>query len=166
MKIILLFALGMCLSGLFLSDRSQHSIEVNGMKVHWSTVGRDIAFELSAPTTGWIAIGFNETESLAGTYLVMARVRAGVAAVVEYKTLAPGDYRPITALGGRASVVVIGGAEQGNSTSVRFRIPQLVTDGFHKQLLPSSKWRLLVAYSREDDFQHHSMMRTNVEINL
>lgn len=142
------------------------SLEVNGMKVKWVIKDKHIQFELSAPTKGWLAIGFNETEALPNTYLVMACVVHGKVMVVEHKTLAPGNYQPITALGGQASVVLLGGKEQDNATTVQFSIPQQVADGFHKRLLPGSKWHLLMAYSREDDFKHHSMMRSNIAITL
>jgi DOMON domain len=154
------------LSSISMPDYPSSQIEVNGMRVVWKIAGKCIDFELSAPTSGWLAIGFNASEDLAGTYLIMACVELGKVKVVEYKTLAPGDYRPITDLGGKASVEILGGHEEGNATQVRFRIPQQVSDGFHKSLLPGSKWRLLVAYSREDDFKHHSMMRTNIAITL
>ncbi len=167
MEKFLSIALAVWLSALSTTLPTQRPpLEINGMTVNWVIKDQHIEFQLSAPTTGWLAIGFNETDALPGTYLVMARVRQRVAQVVEHKTLTPGDYQPITALGGQASVVVLSGKEQGNITSVQFRIPQQVADGFHKQLLPGSKWRLLVAYSREDDFKHHSMMRTNIAITL
>lgn len=154
------------LSSVGISHDPPSQIEVNGMRVVWEIAGKSIDFELSAPTRGWLAIGFNASEDLEGTYLVMSCVEAGKVKVVEHKTLAPGDYRPITDLGGKASVEILGGNEQGNASQVHFRIPQQVSDGFHKSLLPGSKWRLLVAYSREDDFKHHSMMRTNIAITL
>jgi DOMON domain len=167
MKAFLSIVLGVWLSALSAPLPAQRPpLEVNGMIVNWVIKDKYIEFQLSAPTTGWLAIGFNETDALPGTYLVMARVQQDVVQVVEHKTLAPGDYQPITVLGGQAAIMVLSGKEQGNATTVQFRISQQVADGFHKQLLPGSKWRLLVAYSREDDFKHHSMMRTNIAITL
>ena len=134
------------------------------MKLQWEFVGEDIEFQIEAPSKGWLAIGFNETAALPGTYLLMASVENQVTKAVAYKIIAPGDYRPITTLGGKANLVILEGQEAQQQTTVRIQMPQFVNDGFHKKLIAGSTWTLLLAYSREDDFQHHSMMRTSLPI--
>jgi hypothetical protein len=162
-----LLRIGLGLGGLLATAPvSAGAITVNGMSVQWAFHGDQIEFTLSAPSQGWLAIGFNESSALPGTYLVMGRVQDGAAEVVEHKTLAPGDYRPIYTLGGQASVSGVNGQETSAGTTVRFCLPQYVADGFHRKLSPGSRWSLLVAFSREDDFRHHSMMRTHLPVTL
>ena len=58
------------------------------------------------------------------------------------------------------------GEENASGSRVSFRIPIHSLDGYHKNLLPGTSFHLLMAYSREDDFTHHSMMRTSVQITI
>ena len=49
---------------------SMKEVRKNNMRVSWKLEKEYIQFEMEAPTNGWVAIGFNETTSLAGTYLL------------------------------------------------------------------------------------------------
>lgn len=168
LSILLLFTmLGACISN---HPPKQNpiggTISKNCMKVSWQFEGDEILFELEAPSTGWLAIGFNETSALPETYLLMACIAKGKPKAREFKTISPGDYRPIVDLGGEASIKHVEGQESPQKTTIRVKIPQRVNDGFHKALTKGSKWSLLLAFSREDDFKHHSMMRTSISIVL
>jgi len=141
-------------------------VHKNNMIVRWKMEKESIYFEMEAPTNGWVAIGFNETTSLAGTYLLMGRIRNGKAEVVEHYTERPGNYKPIADLGIPNQVISISGDEKGNLTKLKFSIPISKSSKYHKQLSKETKWTLLLAYSVDDDFQHHSIMRTSMEIIL
>ena len=141
-------------------------INKNNMKVRWKIEKIYIYFEIEAPTDGWVAIGFNESASLAGTYLLMGHIQNGKVEVVEHYTDKPGSYKPIADYGISNQTISISGYEKGNKTRLKFAIPIKKASKYHKQLLPGTKWTLLLAYSLEDDFQHHSIMRTSVDIEL
>ncbi|MFS4449706.1 DOMON domain-containing protein [Maribacter sp. 2307UL18-2] len=141
-------------------------VRKNNMTVGWKMEKEYIHFEMEAPTNGWVAIGFNETKSLAGTYLLMGRIRNGKAEVLEYYTEKPGSYKPIADLGIPNRVISISGHEKGNLTKLKFSVPIGKSSKYHKQLSTDSKWTMLLAYSLDDDFQHHSIMRTSVNIKL
>lgn len=141
-------------------------VRKNNMAVSWKMEKEYIHFEMKAPTNGRVAIGFNETTSLAGTYLLMGRIRNGKAEVVEHYTEKPGNYKPTADLGIRNQVISISGDEKGNLTKLKFSVPISKSSKYHKQLSMDSKWTLLLAYSLDDDFQHHSIMRTSVNIKI
>lgn len=141
-------------------------VRKNNMTVRWKMEKEHIHFEMKAPTNGWVAIGFNETTSLAGTYLLMGRIRNGKAEVVEHYTDKPGSYKPISEYGIASQINTISGDEKGNMTKLKFSIPISKSSKYHKQLSTDTKWTLLLAYSVDDDFQHHSIMRTSADIKL
>lgn len=143
---------------------SMKEVRKNNMTVCWKMEKEYIQVEMEAPTNGWIAIGFNETSSLKGTYLLMGRIRKGKAEVVEHYTEKLGNYKPIADLGVPNQVISISGHEKGNLTKLKFSIPISKSSKYHKQLSTETKWTLLLAYSVDDDFQHHSIMRTSMEI--
>jgi DOMON domain len=141
-------------------------ISKNNMTVRWRIENELIHFEMEAPTHGWVAIGFSESASLTGTYLLMGRIQNGKSEVVEHFTDQPGSYRPIIDYGEANQTISVSGDEVGNMTRLKFSIPILKVSKYHKNLSPGTTWNLLLAYSISDDFQHHSIMRTSVEIIL
>lgn len=141
-------------------------VHKNNMTVRWKIEKELIHIEMEAPTDGWVTIGFNETPSLAGYYLLMGRMRHGKAEVVEHYTNKPGSYKPIADYGVSSQIIAISGVERENMTQLKFSMPLKKLSKYHKQLSENSKWILLLAYSLDDDFQHHSIMRTSTEITL
>ncbi|GAB4415546.1 MAG: hypothetical protein OHK0039_24210 [Bacteroidia bacterium] len=148
----------------------QHSyprhIERNQMVVTWTLTDTHLAISMQAPVGGWVAIGLNPEDRLDGTNLYMGRVQADRAEVVEHYVLRPGDYRPLVSLGGQTAVSQVSGSQHDGSTCLHFRIDRTVFDRYHHALQQGQLLHLLMAYSLEDDFAHHSIMRTSVQIRL
>ena len=144
----------------------ENEISKNGMTVSWKFDQGHIFLTIVAPTTGWVAIGFNTTQSLTGTYLVMARVSQGEVEVVEHYTSAPGNYSSIKELGGKILVCNASGTQYIGQTKVSFSLPEGIRTTYQKKMSQGLEYHLLLAYSGEDDFQHHSAMRTSTKIKL
>jgi DOMON domain len=167
MKKIIIIACSMLT---FLSCRAQQknmqTISQNGMTVTWYHQNERIYFGVSAPTEGWVAIGFNFSDDIKGTYLLMGNVINDKPNVVEHYTVSAGNYKPLTAFAVLSQVQHIEGAENKNNTVLNFSIPVKAKSKYQKDLSPGLKYVLHIAYSRKDNFQHHSMMRTTVNISL
>lgn len=144
----------------------KHTISKNKMTVRWQVEGDLIHFEMEAPTKGWVAIGFNETDQITGAYLLMGRVRHNKTEVLEHFTESPGNYHPLENYGIVNQVRNISGTEKDGRTTLKFSIPLTPASRYHKKLWTGKQWWLILAYSREDDFQHHSVMRTSESIKL
>ena len=162
MKIILLILM------ILTNGNGQQPSEIfkNRMKVSWEIRNERIWFELSAPKQGWVAIGFNAASGLEDTYLLMGAVQDGKTEVLEHYTFSPGDHRSFREIGTVERVDDVSGEENSSGTVVRFSLPTLPDSNYGKTLTKGQQYYLLMAYSREDDFQHHSMMRTSVKITL
>ena len=145
---------------------TEQSVSKNGMTVSWTYSHDSIHFKMTAPTTGWVTIGFNNSTSVKGNYLMMGRVVDGKAELIEHYTISAGNYRPITELGAKKTVGHVAGIETDQYTEVSFSLPLKIQNRFQKALHPNTSITLLLAYSRADDFQHHSMMRTHIQIVL
>ena len=136
------------------------------MTVAWKIENEHLYITMNAPTKGWVAIGLNTMEQLQGTNLIMAAIKEGMINLSDRYILAPGDHKSISDLGGTNATVLISGVENDAGTQVEFMLPLKASDKFHVELQPGRHYFLLLAYSQEDDFSHHSMMRTTVEIEL
>jgi hypothetical protein len=150
----------------FYAQTPMNSIAKNKMVVKWDYVNERIYFQVQAPTTGWLAIGFNTSENIAGNYLIMGNVVDGKSTVKEHYTVSPGNYQPFEELKTTASIKDVEGVEEKNSTLIKFSLPVIATNNYAKNLSKGKEYVLLIAYSAEDDFKHHSMMRTTLTINL
>lgn len=152
--------------GLATQDYRNKMVVKNEMKVSWYYEKERIFIEMSAPTDGWIAIGFNTHLGTKGAYLLMGNVISGQLSVEEHYTLAPGIYKPITTLGARAQVADVNGMGNAVTTLLRFSLPIQSKSKYQKDLKEGARYTMIMAYSQEEDFQHHSMMRTSLEITL
>ena len=145
---------------------SEKTISRNKMKVSWYYKADKIYFEMSAPTDGWVTIGFNTTSGTKGAYLLMGNVINSKPNVTEHYTLNPGNYKAITELGEKNQVSNVWGVESSSGTSIKFSLPVKPVNKYQKDMSEGNKYTMIIAYSQEDDFQHHSIMRTSVNIKL
>jgi hypothetical protein len=138
----------------------------NGMTFQWRFDKDHLQCKAVAPTNGWVAIGFNTKNELSGTNLIMGAVEQDSVTIDDRFIIKPGDHKRITDLGGSEALVHRSGKEEDSATTIFFSIPLSVNDKFHHDLYEGKEYYLLMAFSQEDDFQHHSIMRTTIKIKL
>ncbi len=141
-------------------------VERNGMLVSWIHRGDRVYFEMEAPTEGWVTIGFNQDINLAGAYLLMGRIRNGQVEVIPHYVLAPGKYKSFSELKITSSVQDVSGHQSAQETTLDFSLPVTGQHHFERDLTPGCELVMILAFSREDDFQHHSIMRTSLRITM
>ena len=121
--------------------------------------------EVRAPTGGWVAVGLNDRAELAGSLLVMAAVRDGEL-VVEEHIAQPPDHPRRQDLGGTPGLVSSEGHESEGATTVRFSLKLDTGDSVAPKLRAGDRIGLTLAWSRDDDFGHHSARRELVPVEL
>lgn len=125
----------------------------------WFADGAPLVVLMEAPSTGWVAVGFNDAPTLDGSRLVMAAV-VGDTAVAEEHHARPPEHPRQRALTVRAF------EEGGGLTRVLVEVP---VDGVVPgtlRLAPGVRCGLTLAWSVADDFTHHSRWRGLVEVPL
>jgi DOMON domain len=147
-------------------QRDFKSTTVQGMTFQWRFDKDHLQCKATAPTNGWVAIGFNTNDELSGTNLIMGAVTQAVITMDDRFIIKQGDHKSIIELGGSDALTHRYGKEENNTTSISFSIPLSVNDKFHHNLVEGKEYYVLMAFSQEDDFQHHSMMRTTIKIKL
>ncbi|MDX1941116.1 MAG: DOMON domain-containing protein [Saprospiraceae bacterium] len=148
------------------NQNEMKEVSKNGMTVRWELVKDSLQIEAFAPTQGWVAIGFNKSDELKGTHLIMGCIQKGEVFIEEHYIRQPGDHIPISTLGGKDALFNRTGIETKDGTHLSFQFPLKVADPYHWHLKPGKTYYLLLAYSESDDFYHHSRMRTSVKIQL
>ena len=142
---------------------AQQQVEAGGMIFTAKLVGQRIEIQLEAPTEGWLAVGFNSENNIVGSDLLQFRIEENgdVYAEDQYVTAAGKHPRDID-LGGTDHIQVLSGKQWEGKTKVHFSIPFESGDQFDFQHELGKDFWLILAYSRERDFDHHSIMRKHL----
>lgn len=145
----------------------QQSITLRGMTFAWAYANTQLHIALRAPTRGWVAIGFNQRNQLAGTNLIMGAILPnGTVHVQDRYIMRAGLHRAKAELGAHDRVGNAWGIENRNTTDIRFSLPITANDRYSYTLARGQQWHVLLAYSVDDDFMHHSRMRTHTIVQL
>ncbi len=141
-------------------------LEVNGMFIEWEYRKERVFFTISAPTGGWVCLGFNDKNDIVNTNLILCCVKSGNLEIADHHTIGMGNHQPTEKLGGIVAFQDATGSEKDGKTSVSFSMPIEAADKFHYALREGTKCWFICAFSAEDDFQHHSLMREHREVVL
>ncbi len=140
-------------------------VEVDGTVFEaWHEEGR-LTSRFTAPTRGWIAVGFNNQRRLKGTRFVIGAMRDGGFYAEEHIAVVP-DHPRVQDLGLQSAVERVSGAASGNQTTMQFSLPHLFADSENPTLLSGTSSYLMLAWSHETDFGHHSAWRKHFLIEL
>ena len=148
---------------LFFALPNENKIQQGPMTCTYSVQQDSIEIELSAPTTGWLAIGFNTENSIVGSDLKQLTIREGQVFYEDQFVQAFQTNPPDESHGGESNITIINGIEKAGSTTIKFRIPMQSEDTFDFKHCTKKDFWLILAYSQSDDFEHHSTMRKHVK---
>ncbi len=144
------------------------SVTVEGIEVVWAFAGAFLTVTVSAPTDGWVAVGFNSRNDIVGSELFMA-ARRGEGPVAEHHLVTgAGVHPPVESLGRQSALVDFAVDEHSGmlraGITARFTInPEYVRS---VPLTPGGEVVLILAYSVSPDFDHHSRVRRHVAVVL
>jgi hypothetical protein len=141
------------------------SVSAAGVQFSWTVQGESLHGCMSAATSGWVAVGFNTRTGLQGARLVMGHVVAGRAHAEVHIAQPPRHLHRQTA-DGHERVSNVSGRQAGGRTHVCFSMPLKPTDTEDVALLRGAPVHLILAWSHEADFDHHSAQRDSVEMML
>jgi hypothetical protein len=144
-------------------------IQHEGFTLRWATTGaNELSVELSASTTGWVAVGFDPDSMMLGANIIIGYVSGSTAFLRDDYGSQPTSHRDDIVLGGTRNVTVDGGSESGGVTEIMFSIPMNSGDPYDKTLLAGSGYTVLLARgpAGADDFttQHAFMTMTDIVI--
>ena len=123
--------------------------------VSW-TIGESLAwFAMSAPTEGWVALGFGAESMMQGADMAIGWVDdAGRAFVLDCFSTGPyGPHPPDTELGGKDNLVTFGASEKDGVTTIEFSRPIAASDAYDKPIVTGESY--IWAYGPTDDFDEY-----------
>jgi len=152
------------------SAQAWQEITVDGFTLRWETVsGGYLSVELNAPSTGWIAVGFDPTEMMLNANIIIGYVSGGTPTLRDDFGWQTTSHRDDLLLGGTSDVTIdAGGFEAGGSTELHFTIPLNSGDQYDRVLVPGSTYPVIMAMSADgmDDFTSPHAMFTSAVISI
>lgn len=146
------------------------SITNKRMAMRWGFHRDRLFIEMAAPTMGWVAVGFNMRRQLSGSLLIMGAVLStGIVHVEDHAILRVGEHQSRSALGEASLLANVSGsqARRGRAhTQIQFSLPTSSNDNYMLLLTRGMDYHLIMAYSVETDFQHHSRVRIWEKVTL
>lgn len=131
------------------------SFENGTVTVSW-TLGESLAwFAMSAPTTGWVALGFGAEGMMQDADMAIGWVEGdGRVFVLDCFSLGPyGPHPPDTELGGKDDLVAFAAIEKDGVTTIEFSRPIAAIDAYDKPIVPGEPY--IWAYGPTDDFDDY-----------
>lgn len=144
-----------------------HEVQAKKMSFAWTVSGDKLQVKLSAPTKGWVAIGFNPTEAMKGANIVIGYVKNGKAVLSDHFGEGINEHKADTKLGGTEDATLIGGSEEGDTTTVEFTMPLGSADANDNKIDVNADTLVLLAYGLDrDSIKVKHKVRTALNVNL
>lgn len=143
-----------------------NSLTTEGFELEWTHQSDTVRFSLTAPTTGWVAVGFTDTGDLMDSNLIQGRVTNGTVFIQDQFITGFGEHPPVEALAVPSRISEVEGVEVNGETTITFSISKKKMDRLHYELSKGQEINVWLAYSVSDDFDHHSRKRILRKITL
>ncbi len=144
-----------------------HEIKAQNMTFSWKVDGSNLNVKLSAPTKGWVAIGFNPSNEMKDAKFVLGYVKDGKTVLQDAFGTGDTKHEAVEDLGGKSDVTLIGGTETGSDTTIEFTLPLVSKDTKGGKIDPAADTVVLLAYGPDhDSFKMKHKFRIKLTVNL
>lgn len=145
----------------------QHELKDKDMSFAWTVEGENLAVKLVAETEGWVGIGFNPVEKMAGANFILGYVKKGEAKIVDEFGHDDNKHKSDTKLGGASDVTLVGGTEVDGVTTIEFTIPLESGDKNDTKIDVKGETTVLLGYGAgRDSFRSKHKYRSSFMVNL
>lgn len=144
------------------------SVTVEGLNVQWQVDGANLNVQLTAKTTGWVAVGFDPSNKMKDANIIFGYVKDGVASLRDDFGVAQVRHGSDAELGGTDNLSNGKGSEVDGVTQVSFTIPLDSGDKYDKKLVAGNEYKIIIAYGPDgaDDFGTYHATRSSTNIKL
>ncbi|NLP06107.1 DOMON domain-containing protein [Candidatus Fermentibacteria bacterium] len=127
------------------SDAGGPGFEKDGFTLDWEITGDSMLVSISAPTTGWIAVGFHATAAMKDADILIGYVDASGAHLRDDFGTDYTRHQPDTELGGSSDFSGLEGSETGGVTTLSFVLPLSSGDSRDRPPVPGQPCSVILA---------------------
>ncbi|MEO9869341.1 DOMON domain-containing protein [Ekhidna sp.] len=152
---------------LFVATSSPYkTLEAEGFKLEWRHIDDHVQVNITAPSLGWVAVGFTEGTDIVNTNLIQGYVKNGEVLIQDQYVTGFGEHPPAEALAVPSRIFDLKGSEKEGNTTLSFCIYKDKVDKLHYDLSEGREINIWLAYSISDDLNHHSRKRILQKVRL
>ena len=163
----LFLAMGFVVSFALNLSAEPTNFTTNDFNLSWEIQETNLIMTLSAPTTGWISVGFEPTKMMKNANILLFSVDEDgiVLAEDDYGTSIFGHKNDIK-LGGTNNITILSGSEKNGTTLVSFSIPLSSGDMYDKEFVEGQMVKVLFASASKDKFtsKHNKKASGNIQL--
>ncbi len=145
------------------------TVTVDNITLQWrtDTLGH-LDVIVSAPTTGWVAVGFDPTIGMENANIIIGYVSGDTAYARDDYGTGINTHEPDIDGGGEDNILEFGGTETAGTTEISFLIPLDSGDTRDRALVTGNTYDVILAYGEDnaDDFDSYHQARTTTQIDL
>ena len=143
-------------------------LEASDISLEWMVEGDGLHITVTAPTTGWIAVGFKPSQIMKDANFIIGYVSEGEVYIEDHFGSGTFAHKPDTELGGTRDVTLKSGSEENGTTSLSFALPLSSGDEFDREITSGEEIKVLLAYGGdgEDNFTAKHRFRTSAQLTV
>ncbi len=143
------------------------SITVNNITLQWKTdtLG-NLLVKVSAPTVGWVAVGFDPTIGMQDANIIIGYVVNDTVHIRDDFGTELHAHAADTAFDGVDNVVSMTGVENAGTTEISFTIPLDSGDIRDRVLVVGQSYSVILAWGTDDSFDMPHTVRVVTEIEI
>ena len=150
------------------TDQGYSTATDKGITLQWKVEGEMLKVKVSAPTTGWVAAGFDPSRWMKNANIVIGFVQDGKAVIRDDFGSGMTSHQSDLDLKGKDNVTDPIGKEENGTTEISFTIPLNSGDDKDKLLVAGKTYKVILAAGANDadDFSSRHKKIGSVEIKL
>lgn len=143
-------------------------IGVGDSEVLWKIEGENVVLRFSAPTSGWVSVGFNPTRFMKDANIIIGYVENGEAFVSDQFGTSSISHKADTDLGGSNDILSASGSESAGVTTIETVIPLDSGDQYDQPLAEGDSVTMIFAYGRDgtDNLESKHAFKTTVAVSF
>ena len=136
----------------------------NGMSLSWKLDKEFIYVKVSAPTAGWIAVGFGATTGMKDADIIIGYVSGNTVVLEDHFGNAVFAHKPDKDLGGKDSILEKGGSFTNGVTELRFKLALDSKDKYDEVFKPGAAANIILAYRNDTKLASKHTAKTKFQI--
>lgn len=122
------------------------SLKVGEMVFQSAVDGKNLKVKIFAPTTGWIAVGFDPKSVMKGANFIIGYAEGGQAVLQDQFGVSSFRHKPDSELGGKDDILEKSASVLANGTEIAFTIPLDSGDPYDAKLEAGKTVPIILAY--------------------
>ena len=149
-----------------LAEAPIRSVTVKDVSLAWQVAGESLNVKVSAPTKGWVSVGFDPTSGMKDANFIIGYVKEGTVHIRDDYGTSRTGHAEDTSAEGKDNITNKSGTEAKGNTEIGFTIPLDSGDPKDRVLVPGKSYKVILAYGRRDDFKSYHKKKVSTKITL